>query len=133
MDQHRGAGLFSSRVKAARAMVALALVSLVLFGWRLNAPPTPTFDEAHYVPAAREFAQLGVNRNYEHPPLGKWIIAAGIKATGDHPTGWRIMSLVFGVATILGLFVWGWALFDDPWAASYAAALAILGQLVYVQ
>jgi dolichyl-phosphate-mannose-protein mannosyltransferase len=33
-------------------------------------------------------------------PLGTWIIASGISIFGDNPVGWRIMSVLFGVASI---------------------------------
>ena len=31
-----------------------------------------------------------------HPPVGKWLIAAGMKVFGLNPFGWRIMAVVFG-------------------------------------
>lgn len=36
-----------------------------------------------------------------HPPLGKWLIAAGEWAFGMTPTGWRIATVVAGTLSIL--------------------------------
>lgn len=36
-----------------------------------------------------------------HPPLGKWIIAAGEATVGVTPTGWRIGMLVVGLLAVL--------------------------------
>lgn len=64
------------------------------------------FDEAHYIPEAIRFlhrelpdSSHGLVRS-EHPPLGKWLIASGIFFFGDNPVGWRLPSIIFGVASI---------------------------------
>ena len=66
---------------------------------------TPFFDEVHYVPAAREFLQIGQSggaqyRNVEHPLLGKQLIALGIYLFGDNPLGWRIAPLIAGIFAV---------------------------------
>jgi len=58
------------------------------------------FDEKSYVPAANNYLSGGGLLNAEHPPLGKWIIATGIYFFGDNAIGWRIFSVLFGVAAI---------------------------------
>ena len=73
-----------------------------------NPAPSPQyiFDELHYVPEAVRFlhreapdAEHGIVRP-EHPPLGKWLIASGIFFFGDNPVGWRLPSIIFGLASI---------------------------------
>jgi predicted membrane-bound dolichyl-phosphate-mannose-protein mannosyltransferase len=58
------------------------------------------FDEKSYVPAAKSYLTRGGLLNAEHPPLGKWLIAAGISIFGNNAVGWRIPSVVFGIASI---------------------------------
>lgn len=36
-----------------------------------------------------------------HPPLGKWLIALGIRLVGMEPVGWRLASAVAGVITVI--------------------------------
>jgi len=59
------------------------------------------FDENHYVPEAKSIIDREELDNLEHPPLGKIFIAAGIDIFGDNPFGWRIFSVLFGVAAII--------------------------------
>ncbi len=67
---------------------------------RLATPASPYFDEVHYIPAAKAWLENGAWLNREHPPLGKYIIAAGIALFGDNALGWRIFSVLAGVVTL---------------------------------
>jgi predicted membrane-bound dolichyl-phosphate-mannose-protein mannosyltransferase len=57
------------------------------------------FDEAYYVPAARDML-AGLASNTEHPPLAKALIAASIRIVGDVAYAWRLPSIVFGTVAI---------------------------------
>jgi len=59
------------------------------------------FDEAIYVPSAREMLYFGKPMNNEHPPLAKWFIMAGIMIMGDNPYGWRFFNCLFSSASII--------------------------------
>ncbi|MBI3534906.1 MAG: glycosyltransferase family 39 protein, partial [Deltaproteobacteria bacterium] len=85
------------------------------------------------VPSAKQFLALQENRNFEHPPLGKLIIAASIGICGDRPIGWRFMSTVFGALTAVGMFLLGLALFRNEKSALLVVILSLLNQLLYVQ
>ncbi|MBI2957303.1 MAG: glycosyltransferase family 39 protein [Chloroflexi bacterium] len=68
--------------------------------------PQYIFDELHYIPEAirflhREYPEQehGIVRG-EHPPLSKWLIASGIVIFGDNPVGWRVLPILFGIASI---------------------------------
>lgn len=62
------------------------------------------FDEVYFVDFARKYLS-GTEFFDIHPPLGKLIIALGIKIFGDTQFGWRITSVIFGTALIpLGYF-----------------------------
>lgn len=57
------------------------------------------FDEAYYVPAALDFLRVK-SSNIEHPFLGKAWVALGTMSFGDNWFGWRIVSVVMGVASL---------------------------------
>ena len=63
------------------------------------------FDEIYHARTAYEHIQ-GVNP-YEisHPPLGKLIIAFGIRLFGMTPFGWRFSGVLFGVGMLPVLYV----------------------------
>lgn len=104
-----------------------------LFGWDIGFPKTPAFDEFHYVPAAKEFLSLASNRNYEHPPLGKYFVAAGIALFGDTPLGWRAFSWIFGLVTLGASYSLAWALLGSWPAALFGALLVLFNGTLFVQ
>jgi dolichyl-phosphate-mannose-protein mannosyltransferase len=113
--------------------LGLFLISQLLFLINIQFPRGHDFDEFHYVPSAKQFLELKENQNWEHPPLGKLIMAVGIGIWGDRPIGWRYMSTVFGSLTLVGVYVWGLALFRNRRIALYAALITLFNQLLYVQ
>jgi dolichyl-phosphate-mannose-protein mannosyltransferase len=103
------------------------------------------FDESYYVNAARVIdhinppvgsayhsAPLGKDPNAEHPQLAKLVIAAGIKILGDNPWGWRIGSVLFGLAAIIALFLLVRAAGGSRWLAVGAAAVMAADNLALV-
>jgi dolichyl-phosphate-mannose--protein O-mannosyl transferase len=113
--------------------LALFAVSQVFFLLNIQFPKTPNFDEFHYVPSAKQFLAMKENQNWEHPPLGKMLMAVGIAIGGDRPIGWRLMSTVFGALTLVGMFLWGLAVFRNERDAWFVALLTLFNQLLYVQ
>ncbi len=114
--------------------IFLTLGSLLIFSVGLGTPTQLNFDEAHYVPAAKTLlgGEKAINR--EHPPLGKYLIAAGIGMFGDQPRGWRAMSTLFGALLILSSFWLGHALWrGDLVLALSGALLTLFNFLTYVQ
>ena len=69
---------------AAIAPLAIALISLVLRLVNLGSIKSFIFDEVYYVDGARDLLAYGVEvagskpEFVVHPPVGKWMIAAGI-------------------------------------------------------
>jgi predicted membrane-bound dolichyl-phosphate-mannose-protein mannosyltransferase len=59
------------------------------------------FDEHYYLPEARSIIHREALTVPQHPSLGKLFIVAGILTFGDNPWGWRMPSVVFGVASLL--------------------------------
>jgi dolichyl-phosphate-mannose--protein O-mannosyl transferase len=121
-----------------RAALALCCVvvffgSLGLFVWGLGAARDINFDETWYVPTARALIKSGAMMHQEHPPLGKLMIAAGMRVFGDNPVGWRAMSALFGSLTLIGVLIWAYALLRDLGQALWASAITLFDSIVYVQ
>lgn len=112
---------------------ALFAFSQILFLLFIQFPQKVNFDEFHYVPSARQFLALEPNQNWEHPPLAKELMAIGIGILGDRPAGWRVMSALFGSATLVGMYLWGLAIFGTPEAALWVAFVTLADQMLYVQ
>ncbi len=82
------------------------------------------FDEIYHARTAYEHI-LGLEP-YEntHPPLGKLIIALGIRIFGLNPFGWRFMGALFGVLMLPALYHLCKQLFGRTW-------LCALGTLAF--
>jgi len=100
---------------------------------RISAHEGFSWDESYYVPAAREYLHGRFSTNFEHPPLAKWAIAAGIELVGDEPLGWRLASLVAGVVTISLTWFLVRRLLGSVWWATMAALLVATDGLLIVQ
>ncbi len=88
-------------------IVVIATASLLLRLFNIASIKTFIFDEVYYVDGARDLLAYGVEVDgaspefVVHPPVGKWMIASGIKLFGDNPLGWRIATAVAGSLMIL--------------------------------
>lgn len=111
----------------------LALIGELLFAAHLGQPNQLMFDEVHYVPAAREVFGLTHPVNEEHPMLAKWLIGLSMAIFGDNPVGWRALSTLAGVATMLSIYAIALKLFDDVRTAASAALLALMNQMLFIQ
>ncbi len=94
--------------------------------WGVGYPHKFVFDETYYAKDAWSLLQHGYERDWPkadeanpavlageldilkesgafvvHPPVGKWLIAAGEAAFGMNPFGWRIAAVVFGSLLVL--------------------------------
>jgi len=123
---------------AAIAPVLIAIASFVLRLINLGSPKGFVFDEVYYVDGARDLLKYGVEidgTNPEfivHPPVGKWLIASGIKLFGDNEFGWRFASAVFGTLLILLFARLVHVLFYSPLLTALGAALMALDGLLLV-
>jgi dolichyl-phosphate-mannose--protein O-mannosyl transferase len=120
------------------APILIALASFVLRVINLGLPKGFVFDEVYYVDGARDLLKYGVEidgTNPEfivHPPVGKWLIASGIKLFGDNEFGWRFASAVFGTLLILLFARLVHVLFYTPLLTALGAALMALDGLLLV-
>jgi len=123
---------------AAIAPIVIALISLALRVVNLGSIKSFIFDEVYYVDGARDLLKYGVEVSGSkpefivHPPLGKWMIASGIKVFGDNPFGWRIATAVVGSLLILLIGLIAHKLFRDPLLTGLASALMALDGLALV-
>lgn len=123
---------------AAIAPVVIALISFLIRVINLGSIKSFIFDELYYVDGARDLLKYGVEVTGSqpefvvHPPLGKWMIAAGIKVFGDNPFGWRISTAIVGSLLILLIALIAHKLFRDPLLTALASALMALDGLALV-
>jgi len=127
-------------------------LSAVLRLWNLGYPRALVFDETYYVKDALTLSATGVERNWPndanaafeagsysgyldtgsfvvHPPLGKWVIAAGMWLFGPgNPFGWRFSVAVLSIAAVaLVMLITRKILESTTWAALAGFLFAIDG------
>lgn len=68
-----------------------------------------------------------------HPPLAKYVQAAGILVFGETGFGWRIGGALFGIATIVLIGAVTQYYFAKPWLTCLAMALATTETLLLAQ
>ena len=74
------------------------------------------FDEIYHARTAYEFINDLWVFETTHPPLGKSIIALGIRAFGMTPFGWRIAGTITGILMIPLMYMFGRLMFGKTWA-----------------
>lgn len=92
-------------------------------------PPTyesgTYFDEIYYVRTAEDYLNLRQPYEWTHPPLGKLIIAAGIRLLGENPFSWRIAGVIFATLMIPAMFLFGKKMFGT-WIGGVAPAFLLM-------
>lgn len=109
-------------------------VALILLLFGIRTPAMMFYDEGYFVPEAKVFIQGTANPNppQEKPPLGKLMLAIGIKAAGDNSLGWRVAGAVCGALAVVGIFLWTYLLLEDLRLASFAAGLTLFNHFLFV-
>ena len=129
------------------APIGVTLLAAVLRLWNLGYPHVLVFDETFYVKDAWSLFHLGYEGSWPdkadqlfaagntdvfekdpsfvaHPPLGKWIIALGMAATGaGNSFGWRLSTAVVGILAVLVVFLIARKLFRSTLIATIAGFL----------
>ena len=98
------------------------------------------FDEVYYARDACLYAGqpssvcgIASPENYVHPPLGKWLIAGGIRVFGHNEIGWRVAAAIAGTLTILLLYLLARKILRSTFGASLASGLLAMDLLAFVQ
>lgn len=113
---------------------AVVLVAMVLTTFRLGMIGEIYFDEVFYVAEARGLLDPGqATRTGRHPPVGTWLIAAGIALFGDHPVGWRLPGALAGGLTVGLVYLLVRRLTNGRGPALLAAALLALDGVFLTQ
>lgn len=117
---------------------AIALAALALRLLHLGTPKGFVFDEVYYVDGARDYLAHGVEVTGQgpefvvHPPVGKWLIALGIKLFGDNEFGWRFMGALLGSVMIVLIALIANRLFRKSFLTIAASALMAMDGLALV-
>jgi dolichyl-phosphate-mannose-protein mannosyltransferase len=119
------------------AAMLFGVVALALLLPGIGTPPKMFFDEPYFVPEARAFIEAKPNPAPDvpalaKPPLGKLIMAIGMKVAGDNAFGWRIAGVVCGSLTVVAVYLWAYLLLQDTALASLAAGLALFNNFLFV-
>lgn len=137
------------------APLLVTLLAGILRFWNLGHPHALVFDETYYVKDAWSLLHLGYEARWlegaddafvagdvntyldegsfvVHPPLGKWIIALGLRSIGaEDAAGWRISMAVVGILAVALLWLVARILFRSPLLATIAGGLmAVDGQAI---
>lgn len=91
------------------------------------------FDEIYHARTAFENIEGIYPYEVSHPPLGKLIIALGIKMFGMNPFGWRFMGTVFGVLMLPLMFVFAKRIFKNSKAALVSMLLLTFDFMHFTQ
>ena len=123
---------------AAVAPILIVVASFFLRIFDIASIKALIFDEVYYVDGARDFLKYGVEVTgaepefVVHPPVGKWLIASGIKVFGDNPLGWRCATAVVGSLMILLVGLIAHRLFYSPLLTALASGLMAIDGLALV-
>ena len=126
----------STRTKEALSALGFTLAAFGLRVWHLSTPRGFIFDEVYYAKNAHSLVTHGVELQkgsaaefIVHPPVGKWIIGAGIKLFGFNEFGWRISSAIIGAISVGLIFLVAIKLFESYYLACTASLLTLLDGL----
>ena len=125
-------------MKTRIGVAAIALFALILRLLNLGTPKGFIFDEVYYVDGARDYLKYGVEVTgaepefVVHPPVGKWLIALGIKIFGDNEFGWRFMGALLGSVMVILIALIAQRLFRNTFLTISASALIAMDGLALV-
>lgn len=137
VDAPRPAGRAATRRRVRRVSAWLVPAGLTVLAGalrfhRLGVPARRYFDEVHYVDEAVALLAAGVEDGFTvHPPVGKWLIGAGIAVFGNNPFGWRAAVALAGTLTVLVVYLAAARLLRHRGIAALAALLVAVDGLAF--
>jgi dolichyl-phosphate-mannose-protein mannosyltransferase len=125
--------------------LALIVLALALSLPRLTTPAVYVFDELYYAYTAGKYVTGDEAYStaipprddpaieWTHPPLAKLLIAGGILVAGDNPLGWRIASVLIGVAGVVIAYILALRLTGSCVTSGVAAGLLLMDGLYLIE
>lgn len=98
----------------------------------LTKPDWKVFDEVYYPKYAETYFSSETYFDV-HPPLGKLIIAGGVKIFGHNFMGYRSMESIFGLGLILVICLVSLKIFKNKATALVALVLASVSSMIFVE
>src|SRR5580698_7736422 len=113
-------------------VASFAAGALFFFLYGIARYPGYGLDETNYVGSARALIDSTSAWKPDHPPLGKSLIAAGIRFAGDNPVGWRVSSAVAGALTLAAIMLLTYALLHSIEYMVVAGLLTFFDDFLFV-
>jgi len=123
-----------SRGRAASIALPLVLLAVAAVSrfTDLGYPDRIYFDETYYANDANQILTRGVEEGFVvHPPVGKYLIALGIRMFGFDSFGWRFSGAVAGTLAVGVCYLAGLRLFRHRGIAALAALLLTVDGLAF--
>ncbi|MCR5719790.1 MAG: phospholipid carrier-dependent glycosyltransferase [Lachnospiraceae bacterium] len=76
------------------------------------------FDEVYHARTAYEFIHKLNTYETTHPHFGKTLISIGIRMFGMNPFGWRFMTALFGIFSVIIMYLFAKAMFESTFIAT---------------
>ena len=121
-------------------LTMITLLAAALRYVNLATPSSLIFDEVYYAKdaclylgSAASVCKIDQEVTWVHPPLGKWLIAIGVRLFGFDSFGWRIVSVVAGTITVALLYLLARRILHSTIAAILASGLLAIDLLHLVQ
>lgn len=139
------------------APLCIVVLAGIMRFWNLGFPNAIVFDETYYAKDAYSLLHFGYERSWPdeandsfvagapagildqpayvvHPPVGKWMIAAGMAVFGDNnPVGWRAAAAFVGTLSVAMVALAAWQLFRSVAVATLAAFILAIDGHHFVQ
>jgi dolichyl-phosphate-mannose-protein mannosyltransferase len=120
------------RIRTWLTAALLAAGALAFFLAGIANARSMVFDEKAYIESGNAILAGKPDPTMMVPPLGKLLIAAGIRLAGNNPLGWRLLSTVCGALTLAGVFLILELVLENYQLALVGALLALLNNFLYI-
>jgi dolichyl-phosphate-mannose-protein mannosyltransferase len=114
------------------ALLGILGIAAVTRGFQLSQPGRMYFDEFYaqdgcvYLGWPQAICGQSAEGSWMHPPLGKWLIAAGEALFGFDPIAWRLAAVCAGIVMVGLVYLLARRLIGSALGAALAAALIAL-------
>ncbi len=138
-DWQKSLSSLFSLLKSNKLLVGILLIASLLRLTNLSHPRAYIFDEVYHAFTAKEYLHNrieawewwttppeGVAYEWTHPPVAKYGMVLGMLLFGEDEFGYRVGSAALGIISILGIYMFTLAVFQQKKLALLASLLASL-------